>query len=352
MPSEQEAVWLAGFNEVRVVCDAAILNATVKQNLGSDRKLAEYLGISKGTAREYRLGHSSLPKCVFEKLQTLNPELRPLKITDAFWGQRKGGRVLWISSRSHRRAHRSHRLCSKKVNDKARRDRPLVPDEIGLYDVVAPLSILEVALREHKSALTEFVGRILGDGSSIIAPTYSASEIESQKRMQSLVLELFDYTPEVKIAKGNYRLQLRRICGHTLRLLGIPFGRKSVTNPDIPKFIMESHDPTVWVSFLRGIFDDEAYVSDRGVEIGLAVRQIGLHSIINNPAGSRVLDQVSELLCRLGIPHVRRKGQTYRVGETQAICWFLRIPRREFRKVNDLGLILLPQKRRKLIAAL
>jgi LAGLIDADG-like domain len=147
-------------------------------------------------------------------------------------------------------------------------------------------------------------------------------------------------------------LQLRRICGHTVRLLGIPFGRKSVTNPDVPSFIMESHDPTVWLSFLRGLFDDEAYVSERGVEIGLAVRQMKLYSFVNNPIGSRVLDQVSELLCRLGIQHVRRKGQTYRVGETHAICWFLRIPRREFRKVHDLGLILLPQKRRKLMAAL
>jgi hypothetical protein len=150
------------------------------------------------------------------------------------------------------------------------------------------------ALREHKLALAEFVGRIFGDGSPIIAPTYSASEIENQKRMRLLVAELFDCRPEIKIAKGNYRMQLRRTCGHTLQLLGIPFGRKSVTNPDIPDFVMESTDPMVWVAFLRGVFDDEAYVSERGIEIGLAVRQTNPCSMPNHLVGSRTLDQASE----------------------------------------------------------
>jgi hypothetical protein len=214
--SEQEAAWLAGFNEVRVVCDAAILNATVKQNLGSDRKLAAYLGISNGTARAYRLGHLSLPKRFFEKLQTLNPDLRPMKITDAFWGQRKGGHVLWHLSRRRCSGHRSYRPHSQKMSDQPRRNRALVPDEIGAYDVVAPLSILEAALREHKSALAEFVGRILGDGSPIIAPTYSASEIESQKRMQSLVLELLITPPRLRLQKGIIGCNLDAFAGTRL----------------------------------------------------------------------------------------------------------------------------------------
>jgi hypothetical protein len=137
---------------------------------------------------------------------------------------------------------------------------------------------LRNALAKHKHALAEFVGRILGDGSPLIEPNYPVSEIESQKRMRSLVLELSDYLSEIKIAKGNYRIQLRRQCGRTLRLLGIPFGRKSVTNPSVPTFVMESDQQTVWLSFLRGLFDDEAYVSDRGIEIGLAVRQAGAAS--------------------------------------------------------------------------
>ena len=282
----------------------------------------------------------------------MNPNLRPMKITDASWGQRKGAHILWHVSRNRCFDQGSQRLRSRKVRGTVRRNHALVPHEISAFDAVSPFSVLETAIGEHKPALAEFVGRILGDGSPIVAPTYSASEIESQKRMQSLILELFDYTPEIKIAKGNYRLQLRRVCGYTLRLLGIPFGRKSVSNPDVPSFIMESDDPTIWLSFLRGVFDDEAYVSERGVEIGLAVRQGKLDSSLNNPACSRILDRVSELLFRLGIQHVRRKGQTYRVGETHAVCWFLRIPRREFRKVDGLGLILLPEKRRKLVAAL
>lgn len=115
---------------------------------------------------------------------------------------------------------------------------------------------------------------------------------------------------------------------------------------------MESDEPTIWLSFLGGIFDDEAYVSERGIEIGLAVRQIDRFSFPSHVSTSRILDQVAELLTRLGIEYVRRRGQMYQVGETYAICWFLRIPRKEFRKVRDLGLFHLPLKLQKLNAAL
>lgn len=340
--------------EERVVCDPSLLDQTVKRNFGSDARFAAYLGVGKGTARGYRLGRISLPRSFFEKLQTLNPALRPMKTTDAFWGQRKGG-TLRTASRKGSPMDSDCKSGSFDAHDVRPRQcsaASLVLGDIGAYDIVPPSVTLEIALAEHKQALAEFVGRIFGDGSPIIAPTYSASEIQSQKRMQSLVLELFHFSPEIKIAKGNYRTQLRRLCGRTLKLLGIPFGRKSVTNPSVPTFIMESDEPTVWLSFLRGLFDDEAYVSARGIEIGLAVRQVGAISFANNVSGSRILDDVSELLRRLSVQYVRRKGQTYQAGEARAICWFLRIPRREFRKVHELGLFLLTQKQQKLIAAL
>lgn len=329
-----------------------ILNAAVKESLGSDRDLATYLGVNKGTARAYRLGLLSLPLCFLNKLQILNPGLHPVKITDASWGQRKGAHVLWHSSPTIWRVQGRSMHYSQKSREHVRRVNAIAPNEIEAYDVPPPSSILKAALREHKPALAEFVGRVLGDGSPIIAPTYSASEIESQKRMQSLVVELFDYRPEIKIAKGNYRMQLRRTCGHTLQLLGIPFGRKSVTNPSVPNFVMQSNDPIVWLAFLRGVFDDEAYVSKRGLEIGLAVRQANVLSMSNHFIGSRILDQVAELLDRLEVRYVRRKGQMYRVGDSHAICWFLRIPRREFTKVHALKLFLLPRKQRKLMDAL
>jgi hypothetical protein len=340
------------FVDQRVICDPPVLNETVIRNLRSDRNLAAYLGVKRGTARSYRLGHLSLPMRFLEKLQILNPSLRPAKITDAFWGQRKGAHVRWHSSTTSCSVQGRSMRHSQKLREHARRTNALSPDEIEAYDAIPPFSILKVALQEHKPTLAEFVGRILGDGSPIIAPTYSASEIESQKRMQSLVLELFDYKPEIKIAKGNYRMQLRHVCGHTLALLGIPFGRKSVTNPVVPNFIMKSNDRTVWLSFLRGVLDDEAYVSERGIEIGLAVRQMKPDSAGEGVVGSRILDQVSELLNRLEVRHIRRKGQVYRVGDSQVICWFLRIPRREFTKVHALKLFLLPQKQRKLVAGL
>jgi len=330
----------------------------VKHSLGSDKKLASFLGVDERTAREYRLGRVSLPVSFFEKLQTFNPNLRAIERMDPFWGQRKGGQLAphLLHSREFATGRltksRSHHSRERKS---VRRHRPYSPSSnaIGASNATLLFSVSKSVLVEHKPALAEFVGRILGDGSPIIAPTYSAAEIESQQRMQSLVAELFCYSPEIKVSKGNYRIQLRRICGHTLKLLGIPLGRKSVTNPRVPTFIMESDEPTVWLSFLRGIFDDEAYVSERGIEIGLAVRQMNHpQSLANDVAGSRILDQISELLGRLGIQHVRRRGQVYQVGETYAICWFLRIPRREFRKAQDLGLFLLPQKQQKLMNAL
>jgi hypothetical protein len=258
-----------------------------------------------------------------------------MRTMDAFWGQRKGGTL-------------RHQVDRKEHSSAA-----LVLEEINVYDVLSPWVILERALAEHKEALAEFVGRILGDGSPIIAPTYSASEIENQERMQSLVVDLFDYCPEIKTANGNYRIQLRRLCGRTLKLLDIPFGRKSVTNPSVPAFIMKSDEPAVWISFLRGLFDDEAYVSARGIEIGLAVRQVTTSSAAADRVEcSRVLDDVSELLLRLGVQHVRRMGQHYKVRDATTICWFLRIPRREFRRVDDLRLFRLKKKRQKLRDAL
>lgn len=324
--------------EERVVCDPDLLEETVKQNLGSDRSFATYLGVGRGTARGYRLGRYTLPRSFFERLQLLNPALRPRMVTDAFWGQRKGGTLRVVGRKSSHVATnccKSH--CHDSHDERFGHDRagPVGPGDIAAYSAVPPSLTLQAALSEP-----------------IIAPTYSASEIESQKRMQSLEAELFGYNPETKLAKGNHRMQLRRVCGRTINLLGIPFGRKTVTNPGVPAFIMESDEPEVWLSFLRGIFDDEAYVSERGIEMGLAVRQATHHSFSNNSTGSRILDDVSELLRRLEVQHVRRMGQVYRVGRTHAICWFLRIPRREFRKVQDLGLFLLPQKQRRLIAAL
>lgn len=330
----------------------------MKQSLGSDEKLASYLGVHKRTAREYRLGRVSLPMSFFEKLRILNPDLRPIERTDAFWGQRKGGHSIWRLSRSRDAtgdwSTKSRSTHFHKGHETARRGRTfsLGPNAIGASNPVNWFSISTSVLVEHRPALAEFVGRMLGDGSPIIAPTYSASEIESQQRMQTLVTELFGYCPEIKVSKGNYRTQLSRICGHTLESLGIPLGRKSVTNPSVPNFIMDSDEPAIWSSFLRGIFDDEAYVSKRGIEIGLAVRQLGDFALPDNVLRSRIIDQIAELLRRHGIEHVRRRGQTYQVGQANAICRFLRIPRREFRKVRDLGLFLLPQKMQRLDAAL
>ena len=205
----------------------------------------------------------------------------------------------------------------------------------------------------HATELAEFVGRILGDGSPLISPTYCASEIESQRRMQLLVSKLFGYCPDIKVSKGNYRIQLKRICGYALRLLGIPFGRKAITNPSVPRLIMESQDSLIWRSFLRGIFDDEACVSSHGIEIGLAVRQTARsdpadESLKKRPTRSKILDGISELLNRLGIRHTSRRGQVYSVGGAVAICWFIRIPPRQARKVLALGLFLLPKKLEKL----
>ena len=301
----------------------------VKRDFGSDKNFSEYLGVFEGTAGRYRRGQSSMPMSFFEKLRWLEPALRPTKITDSSWGQRKGAVVLW----------------QKRKGDAAH--SPLL-NNVHAYDQLSPSKVLETALGAHMPSLAEFVGRILGDGSATIAPAYHASELESQARMQCLVYELFDYKPMIGIAKGNYRIQLKRLCGHTLELLGIPLGRKSVTNPPVPNFIMKSSASAVWLSFLRGLFDDEAYVSERGIEVGLAVRQI--HDDCNL-VESRILNHVSELLGRLGIEHVRRRGQTYRVGDTQSVCWFLRIPRREFKKVQKFRLFLLSAKQRKLAAA-
>jgi hypothetical protein len=66
-----------------------MLDSTVKEKFGSNNDLAEYLGISRGTARAYRVRLLSLPMRFLKKLQILNPSLRAVKITDASWDRGK-----------------------------------------------------------------------------------------------------------------------------------------------------------------------------------------------------------------------------------------------------------------------
>jgi len=110
-----------------------------------------------------------------------------------------------------------------------------------------------------------------------------------------------------------------------LNNLGIPSGAKSITNPHIPRFIMEHKTISVIKSAILGFFDDEAYVSKKVLEVGVAVRvndapithihkifgvkrSIGVKRLLHyfpeiNIPKSNIISDLSDLLRRLGIKH-------------------------------------------------
>jgi hypothetical protein len=69
-----------------------------------------------------------------------------------------------------------------------------------------------------------------------------------------------------------------------------------------------------------------------------ATRQMKPYSACNIVVCSQFLDQASELLSRVEVQYVRKRGRMHRVGDSRVVHRFLMIPRSEFRKPRALTL--------------
>ncbi|MBS7611268.1 hypothetical protein KEJ27_03520 [Candidatus Bathyarchaeota archaeon] len=233
-------------------------------------------------------------------------------------------------------------------------------------------STVDILLREKPELLAEFVMRMLGDGTVRNTPAYLASEFENHIRFHKLVEELFGFKPKIYRKKNYFRTNLTRICGHVLNKLGIPSGPKSITNPHIPHFIMESEELSVVKSAVLGFFDDEAYASKKILEVGVAVRVYNapieqIHEIfgIKRSIGvkrllqffpqielpkSNIIFDLSKLLDRLSIKHKVAPTHFNVNKNSLSITWKIMISNQtSLKKVRELGLLSLPDKFKRII---
>jgi len=246
--------------EPRVLVDAGSLIEEAKKKLGiSYESLAKKLGISKTTLLDYKSGRALIPLSIYNSLRHIVKEHSGVsRIFSPYWGQRKGGLVSGKRARLSRSKAKVMALKSHLIR-KAKREH-LISELAKEFQSSKPI------------LLAEFIGRMLGDGSISKFPKYLSSEYENHERMRELVKELFNYEPRTVKRERYYETRLRRISVQVLHKLGIPLGKKSITNPHIPSFILKSDKREIIKALIRGYFDDEAYVSRTRIEISAAVR--------------------------------------------------------------------------------
>lgn len=349
------------FVEDRVDCNATTLIDSARSRAAlSYSKLANLVGVSKTTLLWYKGSKALMPMSVYEKLIGLGGKGFIYGTRDAFWGQRIGGR---------KSSTKRPKLTSEQAKLMAKRS---VQSRITRISQRAEF-LAEQLVRSKTALSAEFVARMLGDGSVRLDPTYNASEYSNHVRMRMLVKSLFDFTPKIREMGSYYRITLRRISGHFLKALRVPFGPKSVTNPSFPEFITSASNSETKVSALRGLFDDEGHVSKGSVEVGLAVRigdgklarrfkqifgdrrSVGARIVSTSfpeikPIPSKLLTDASKILYELGIHNgLRCTHYCINQGSVSAAWKILISNKKDLKKVLRLGLITEPAKKNKLM---
>jgi len=338
--------------EPRVLVDAGSLIEEAKKKLGiSYESLAKKLGISKTTLLDYKSGKALIPLSIYNSLKRIamvKEYSGPSRILSPYWGQQKGGLVSGKKAHLSRSKARLMALKSHLVRG-AKREHLI--------------SELAKELQSNKPILlAEFIGRMLGDGSISKFPKYLSPEYENHKRMQELVKELFNYEPRTVKRERYYETRLKRISVQVLHKLGIPFGKKSITNPHVPSFILRSNRKEVIKALIRGYFDDEAYISRTKIEVSTVVRildaeicrllrerfkdrrsiSIKLASKALKtfkPPKSNILEDIKFLLNKLNIPAKLKCVGVFLNQASASVEWKLIISGDDFHKALESNLI-------------
>ena len=206
------------------------------------------------------------------------------------------------------------------------------------------MKMAEELVEKKPEELAELIGRMLGDGSITKKnPCYYSSNLKAHERMAKLVESLFGFRPTIKPRENYYRMNLRACITHVLNALGIPSGKKSVTNPHFPSFIFESE--STMKAALRGFLSDEGYVAGNSVYIDISVR-IPRHELntakllttsrkgsktlsLNNELRSNLLEDVSKMLMKLSISHQLYPQKIMRNKGYVSLVWRIKIQKDE-----------------------
>lgn len=292
--------------------DAKLLIDKAAEILGSYTALARRINVSRRTLKQYRDGKTTLPKTVYETLQRItNIHVKAKRILPHNWGQSKG----WRARISKKREEK----CQRRI-----------------------MELTNKLLMEKSEELSEFVSRMLGDGSiSRRNPCYYSSDLRAHERMSYLVKELFGYEPVPKPRSNYYRMNLRTIATHVLNALGIPTGKKSITNPHFPSFIFDSENNMK--AALRGFISDEGYCVGNFVYVDIAVRipdesvnlfknidprrdySAFLQLVESLSLRSNLLDDISKMLTNLHVSHVLYPQKIARGKSAWSIVWRIKI---------------------------
>jgi len=298
----------------RLVIDSTyskLLIDSAAQKIGGYSALASILQVSRKTLKNYRDGRATIPRKIYISLSQITGLKIPIKDERSpTWGQSKGWRVAVIKIRE------------------IRRNKEL-------------LELANVLLRQKPEQLAELVGRMLGDGSITMKnPCYYSSNLRDHERMVELVNSLFGFKPKIKARKNYYRTNLRTCITRVLNIIGIPSGKKSITNPHFPSFIFES--VSTIKAALRSFISDEGYLVGNFMYIDISVRipehklsavtkinMIGKEDkyILNivKDVRSNLLDDVSKMLTKLSVPHELYPQKIVKNKNSISIVWRIKI---------------------------
>jgi len=284
------------------------------RKVGGRSSLARLLKISRKTLKCYYEGRTTIPQKIYRYLSEIAGIKVPIKKElSPNWGRRKGRSIMAVRKREALRKERYTKIAEELVKKK--------PEE-----------------------LAELIGRMLGDGSITKKnPCYYSSNLKVHERMAKLVESLFGFRPTIKPRKNYYRMDLRACITHVLNALGIPSGKKSVTNPHFPSFIFESE--SAMKAALRGFLSDEGYVAGNSVYVDISVRiprhelntakllttsrKYGKTLILNNELRSNLLEDVSKMLTKLSISHQLYPQRIMRNKGYVSLVWRIKIRKDE-----------------------
>jgi hypothetical protein len=112
----------------------------------------------------------------------------------------------------------------------------------------------------------QIIAAILCDGGikKPLCPFYTNKEKLLKKR---LIDNLEKVVGKMNYRESNNELVFPRILGEILATLGLVPGRKVLTNPSIPSFILGAEEK-IKKAFLQQVFDDEGTVSKTAIQLG------------------------------------------------------------------------------------
>lgn len=307
-------------HDERLVIDpiyAKLLITKAAHKVGGYSSLARLLRISRKTLKCYLEGRATIPQKIYHYLSEIAGINVPIKKKlPPNWGRYKGKSIMAVRKREALRKEKLMRLTDELVMKK--------PEE-----------------------LAELIGRMLGDGSITKRnPCYYSSNYRAHQRVVELVESLFNFRPDIRPRKNYYRTNLRACVTHILNMLGIPSGKKSITNPHFPSFIFESE--STMKAALRGFLSDEGYMVGDFVYVDISVRIPGhklndmksftidgksneLSSLIGE-VRSNLLDDVSKMLTRLSIPHQLYLQKIIKNKDSISFVWRIKIQKDELLK--------------------